>query len=160
MRIYNFLSNKQYWTVQGISSWAEVFTCKLLLLVLLSWRYFFSWNLVTLVSNRLVDFSCRSASRCVLRSTFLLGLDQMLKTGLRFAGRKIWKKAEEFIYSEETISRTAAKTWWLCAGYSWSCGSLTVPQCRDSRFDHIGVKPDARNKTICRGSQNISGETG
>lgn len=146
MSIYSCISNKQYWTIQGILSWAGVFTCKLLLLML-SWRVFWSWNLVTLLYNGLVDCSHRSASRCVFWFTFLIGLDQMLKTGLRFAGRKIWKKAEELIYSEQTISRTAVKTWRLCAGCSRGCGSLTVPQCRDSRFDHIDVKSDTRNTT-------------
>lgn len=56
------------------------------------------------VCNRLVVFSHRSTSRFAVWLTFLIGLDQMLETGLRFADRKIWKKAEEFIYYGETIS--------------------------------------------------------
>lgn len=51
--------------------------------------------------NRLMVFSHR---RFAFWLTFLMELDQMLETGLRFAGRKIWKKAEEFIYYRQTVS--------------------------------------------------------
>lgn len=150
MRICSFVSNKQYWTVQGILSWAEVCTCKLLHLQDVVLKIFLIMEFGYFWCNRLVDFSRRSASRCVVWLTFPIGLDQMLKTGLRFAGRKMWKKTEEFQCSEQTISRTAVKTCLLCA-----CGSHNA--------EIVDLSTLVLNLTLeiqCRGSQSISGGPG
>lgn len=95
MRIYSFVSYKWYCIVSGNFMMGECLpaSCSCSCCNL---QYFLILVFSNFVCNRLMVSSHRHASRLTFWLTSLIGPDQIFEIGLRFAERKLWKRAEEF----------------------------------------------------------------